>query len=82
MRRLVKIVAFAIALPVLLAGLAVVVARTDFVAVAILIGAAAIAQLWQVIRFVNRTNAELSRFLAAIRYDDYSQSFSIGHLGE
>ena len=69
------------ALFALLAALAVVLATTDFVAVAILLGVAALAQLWQVIRFVNRTNAELSRFLAAIRYDDFSQSFSIGHLG-
>lgn len=66
----------------LLAALAIVLVKTDFVAVVVLLGAAAIAQGWYVIHFVNRTNAELTRFLAAVRYDDFSQSFSIGHLGE
>ena len=70
------------ALFAMLTALAVVLVETDFVAVAVLIGGAAIAQAWQVVRFVNRTNAELTRFLAAIRYHDFSQSFSIGHLGE
>ena len=65
-----------------LAALAVLLARTDFVAVPLLLGAAVFAQAWQVIRFVNRTNDELTRFLGAIRYDDLAQSFSIGHLGE
>lgn len=67
---------------VLLAALAAVLVATDFVAVALLIGVVAVAQAVLVIRFVNRTNAELARFLASVRYDDFSQSFSIGDLGE
>jgi len=69
------------ALFALLAALAAVLVTTDFVAVALLLGAAAVAQGWQVIRFVNRTNADLARFLSAIQYDDFSQSFSMGQLG-
>lgn len=66
----------------LLTGLAVVLVATDFIAVAVILAVAALAQAWLVIRFVNRTNAELARFLDAIRYDDFSQSFlSVGHLG-
>jgi nitrogen fixation/metabolism regulation signal transduction histidine kinase len=71
-----------VALFALIAALAAVLVITDFVAVAAILGAAAVAQAWAVIRFVNRTNAELTRFLEAIRYDDFTQSFSIGHLGE
>ncbi len=67
---------------VLLAALAVVLVETEFRAVAILLGAAIVVQGWQIVHFVNRTNAELARFLDAIRYDDFSQSFAIGHLGE
>lgn len=70
------------ALFAVLAALAVVLVETDFVAVALLLAVAAIAQAWLVVRYVNRTNAELTRFLEAIRYDDFSQSFSIGDLGK
>lgn len=65
----------------LLAALAAVLVGTDFYAVAALLGAAAVVQGWRVIHFVNRTNAELTRFLAAIRHDDFSQSFTMGELG-
>lgn len=70
------------ALFALLALLAIVLVVTDFVAVALILAVAAIAQTFYVIRYVNRTNAELARFIDAIRYDDFSQSFSIGHLGD
>ncbi len=66
----------------LLAVLAVVLFQTNFFAVALIIGAAAVAHGWSVVRFVTRTNSELARFLAAVRYDDFSQRFSFGHLGE
>lgn len=38
-------------------------------------------QLWELIRFVSKTNAELIRFLDAARYADYSQSFDLSKLG-
>jgi nitrogen fixation/metabolism regulation signal transduction histidine kinase len=66
----------------LVAALAVVLVAGDFVAVAALLGAAAIAQAWAVVRFVNRTNTELTRFLESIHYDDFTRSFAIGHLSE
>jgi nitrogen fixation/metabolism regulation signal transduction histidine kinase len=61
--------------------LAYLVAATALTAVAALVGAFAVLQLWLVVRYVQRTNRELSRFLGAIRYDDFQQSFSIGELG-
>jgi len=69
------------ALFALLAALAALVTGTDFVVVPGLVGATAVWQAWNVYRFVNRTNVELARFLDAIRYDDFSPSFSMGHLG-
>ena len=68
------------ALFTLLAALAYLVAATDLVAVTALCGALILLQIWVLVRFVQRTNRELSRFLGAIRYDDFQQSFSIGHL--
>lgn len=46
-----------------------------------LVAALVVAQGWALLRFVDRTNRELSRMLDAIRYDDYQQSFAIGELG-
>src|SRR5262245_54704389 len=45
-----------------------------------LLGGAALLQGWLLVHRVQRSNRELSRFLGAIRYDDYQQSFAIGHL--
>jgi two-component system, NtrC family, nitrogen regulation sensor histidine kinase NtrY len=41
--------------------------------VAVLIGAAALASLWN---FIRRTNFLVSRFIESVRFDDYSQRFS------
>lgn len=44
----------------------------------------AIVVVWQtysLIRFVDKTNTELARFLNSIRHSDFIQSFSIEHLG-
>ena len=68
------------ALFALLAALAYLVAATDLVVGVALVGGLILLQTWLVVRFVQRTNRELSRFLGAIRYDDFQQSFSIGHL--
>jgi len=62
-------------------GLAYLIAATELVAVTVVVGALALLQVWMVIRFVHRTNRELSRLLDAIRYDDFQQSFTIGQLG-
>jgi two-component system, NtrC family, nitrogen regulation sensor histidine kinase NtrY len=65
----------------LLAALAYFVTSTRFHAATVVVGAAALIQVWLVIRFVDRTNRELTRFLGAIRYDDYLTSFALGRLG-
>ncbi|NUQ18794.1 MAG: sensor histidine kinase, partial [Sphingomonas sp.] len=41
--------------------------------VAVLIGAAALASLWN---FIRRTNFLVSRFIESVRFEDYSQRFS------
>ena len=61
--------------------LAYLVAETDLVAVSALVAALMLLQAALVVRFVHRTNRELTRFLGAIRYDDFQQSFSMGELG-
>lgn len=66
---------------VLLAAVAWVIATTRFVAVPLVLIALAVAQGIGVVRFVGQTNRELARFLSAVRYDDYSQSFATGRLG-
>ena len=39
------------------------------------------AQLWALVRFVERTNRDLARFLQAVRHADFSQTFVTGGLG-
>lgn len=41
-----------------------------------LLGIMAALEIWHLIHFVEHTNRELARFLEAIRYADFSQSFS------
>jgi two-component system nitrogen regulation sensor histidine kinase NtrY len=69
------------ALFVTLLALAYLVAETELVAVTGLVAAVMLVQAALVVRFVHRTNRELSRFLGAIRYDDFQQSFAMGELG-
>ena len=57
------------------------VAETELVAVSAVAAALMLLQAALVVRFVHRTNRELTRFLGAIRYDDFQQSFSMADLG-
>lgn len=41
----------------------------------------AVAQVVSLVRFLERTNTELARFLRSVRYDDFSQSFTSHGLG-
>ncbi|HEY8145488.1 MAG TPA: ATP-binding protein, partial [Kofleriaceae bacterium] len=50
-------------------------------AVSAVVAALMFLQAVLVVHFVHRTNRELTRFLGAIRYDDFQQSFSMGELG-
>jgi two-component system, NtrC family, nitrogen regulation sensor histidine kinase NtrY len=65
----------------LLAVMAYTATSTEFRVIPALAGALAVLQAALVVRFVARTNRELVRFVDALRYDDASQSFSIGRLG-
>jgi two-component system nitrogen regulation sensor histidine kinase NtrY len=64
-----------------LLALAYLVAETELWAVSALVAVVMLIQAALVVRFVHRTNRELTRFLGAIRYDDFQQSFSMGELG-
>jgi signal transduction histidine kinase len=52
-----------------------VVFRTKLGAAAVLLGLVSAAQLWGVLRTVDRTNRDLTRFFDAVRFDDFSQTF-------
>lgn len=47
----------------------------------VLVAAVGVAQLLEIVRFVSRTNAELTRFLDAIRYADFGQRFKVKQVG-
>ena len=55
--------------------------QTGFYATATLVGLIVIYQTSALIRYVTRTNAELSRFVRSIQYDDFSQTFTGGKRG-
>lgn len=50
--------------------------KTDFYATSIIVGLGIILQIYGLVRYVDQTNRELSRFLLAIRHGDYSQTFT------
>ena len=50
--------------------------RTELYATSALVLVVAAYQIYALIHFVERTNRELTRFLLAIRYGDFTQSFS------
>ena len=65
----------------LLVLVAYLLAATHFYAVTLVVAVLAAVQAGAVLRFANRANRELARLLTAIRHDDFSQGFAIGHLG-
>lgn len=58
-----------------------VLIRTTLYATAFIVGIAAVAQIALLIRYVEKTNRDLARFLASIKYSDFSQTFSTGMKG-
>ncbi len=50
-------------------------------AAAVLLGLLAAAQLWGLLRAVDRTNRDLARFFDSVRFDDYTQTFRSQRLG-
>ena len=62
-------------------GLVLIVTKTRLYAVHILLGLAVLLQVISLIFYVERTNRELARFLLALRYHDFSQTFRDEKLG-
>lgn len=56
-------------------------AETSLYATIVIVGLAFVLQVASLIHYVERTNRDLTRFLASIRYSDFSQSFSSGLKG-
>jgi nitrogen fixation/metabolism regulation signal transduction histidine kinase len=52
--------------------------ETSLAATSLIVAVAAIIQIALLIHYIERTNRDLSRFLSAIKYSDFSQSFSRG----
>ena len=53
--------------------------KTNFIAAAIFTILMAVYQIFNLIRYVTRTNRDLTRFLQSIKYSDFSQSFTDNH---
>jgi nitrogen fixation/metabolism regulation signal transduction histidine kinase len=50
--------------------------KTDFIAAAVFISLFATYQIFDLIRYVTKTNRDLTRLLDSIKYSDFSQSFT------
>jgi two-component system, NtrC family, nitrogen regulation sensor histidine kinase NtrY len=55
--------------------------QTGFYATATLVALIVIYQAYALIRYVTKTNVDLSRFIRSIQYDDFSQTFTGGKRG-
>lgn len=66
---------------VCLSVLGVLIMTPGYHAGTLLAGILVVGLTWEVIRFVSRTNQELSRFLDAARYADFGQRFEFSKLG-
>ncbi len=64
-----------------LCGLLYLLLRTDFYASAIFLLALTAYQLYSLLKFMDQANRHLARFLEAVRYADFSQSFNLGVTG-
>jgi nitrogen fixation/metabolism regulation signal transduction histidine kinase len=57
------------------------VSQTSLLATSLIVGAAIVAQVVSLVHYVEKTNRDLTRFLASIRYSDFSQAFSSSQRG-
>lgn len=55
--------------------------QTSLFATSLIVGAAIVIQIVSLIHYVEKTNRDLARFLASIKYSDFSQTFSTGRRG-
>ena len=56
-------------------GLCVLILKTELIASMLLVGGMVLLQMVLLIRFLETTNKKLGRFIEAINYDDFSQTF-------
>ncbi|UCC44008.1 MAG: PAS domain-containing protein [Candidatus Zixiibacteriota bacterium] len=54
---------------------------TQLLATTIVVAIVGVSQVWALIRYVDRTNRDLSRFLLAVRHSDFTQAFTPLKLG-
>jgi nitrogen fixation/metabolism regulation signal transduction histidine kinase len=57
------------------------ISETSLLATSLIVGAAIIAQVVSLVHYVEKTNRDLTRFLASIKYSDFSQAFTGGQRG-
>jgi two-component system nitrogen regulation sensor histidine kinase NtrY len=57
------------------------ISQTSLLATSLIVGAAIVVQVVSLVHYVEKTNRDLTRFLASIKYSDFSQSFSSGQRG-
>ncbi|WKN42430.1 sensor histidine kinase [Tunicatimonas pelagia] len=57
-------------------GLVLIFGRADLFFNQIILGSIILIQVYELIRFVTQTNAELAKFLLAIKYNDFTVNFS------
>jgi two-component system nitrogen regulation sensor histidine kinase NtrY len=50
--------------------------QTSFYATAAVVALLLVAQIYSLVKYIERTNSDLERFLSSIRYSDFTQSFS------
>ena len=62
-------------------ALVFVLFQTSYYTTVLILAGIALYQAYALIHYVERTNRDLTRFLQAIRYEDFSQSFSGRGLG-
>lgn len=63
-------------------ALALTIVNQMALALILIVTGLAVFQAFSLNRYVNRTNKELTNFLGGLRFGDFLQTFSIGHLGE
>ena len=59
-----------------LTGFGLIFGRADLFFNQIILGSIIVIQVYELIRFVTQTNAELAKFLLAIKYNDFTVNFS------
>jgi two-component system nitrogen regulation sensor histidine kinase NtrY len=55
--------------------------QTSLIATSLIVGAVIVVQVVSLIHYVEKTNRDLTRFLASIKYSDFSQTFSTSQRG-